>query len=240
MALSTTLPVNLESRIMILSASRNFIFIHIPKTGGLSIEAMLQDYDEKAKRNVWNRVARQIHKPLPMKDALFGRHDSVRLVEKLSSDCKLTKLSSLAVVRNPYDHAVSHYNFLRTLPRHRYGERVRKLSFTQYLSLRQKPASMMTEVMRKDYWFLRLPDQTSFVSDDSGNIVTKQLLRLENLAEEWPEMRKKLGLPEAPLLHRNKGEKRDEKSYEEYYDDISKSLVDKIYKRDFLHFGYAQ
>jgi hypothetical protein len=98
---------------MILSASRNFIFIHIPKTGGLSIEAMLQEYDEKAKRNVWNRVARQIHKPLPMKDALFGRHDSVRLVEKLSSDCKLTKMSSLAVVRNPYDRAYSWFGWIK-------------------------------------------------------------------------------------------------------------------------------
>lgn len=118
---------------MILSASRNFIFIHIPKTGGLSIEAMLRQYDEKAKRNAWNRVARQLHVSLPMKDAFFGRHDSVRLVDRLSSDCNLAEISSIAVVRNPYDHAVSHYNYLKNLPRHRYGDRVRRLSFTQYL-----------------------------------------------------------------------------------------------------------
>lgn len=98
----------------------------------------------------------------------------------------------------------------------------------------------MTEVMRKDYWFLRLPDQTSFVINGSGDIVVKQLLRLESLAEEWPEITKKLGLPEIPLLHRHKGDKRDEKPYQEYYDNTSKSLVDKIYRRDFQHFGYAQ
>lgn len=223
---------------MILSASRKFVFVHIPKTGGLSIEAMLKPFDEKAKRKAWNRIARQLHLPLPMKNAFFGRHDSIRLIEKLSTDFSLAEMSSFAVVRNPYDHAVSHYNFLRTLPRHRFGERVRKMSFQEYLLLRARPASMMTEVMRKDYWFLRLPDQTSFISDASGNIKIKHVLRLENLVTEWPELERKIGLPKTALLHRNKGHTRDETPYTEYYNETSRSIVKKVYQRDFEHFGY--
>jgi hypothetical protein len=200
---------------------------------------MLRQYDEKAKRNTRNRIARQLHIPLPIDAALLGRHDSGQLLEKLTTNCNLSTMTSFAVVRNPYNHAVSHFNFLKTLPRHRYGNRVRGLTFCQYLALRVKPAGQVTEVMRKDYWFLRLPDQTSFVCDGDGHVNIKHVIRLEKLAVQWPQFCESLGLPETPLQHRNKGGNRDEKPYSDYYDQSTKALVEEIYHRDFQNFGYS-
>ena len=85
-----------------------------------------------------------------------------------------------------------------------------------------------------------MPDQTSFISDDTGKIVVSKVLRLESLAEQWPEIPKRLGLPSIPLLHLNKGEKRDGGRDAVILDETSKSLIAEIYSRDFRNFGYPQ
>lgn len=89
------------------------LFIHIPKTGGMSIKEML-------------------------KDTLFdldldNRHLSIsELRDKLTKPL-FDKLFKFTVVRNPYDRLVSYYYFMQTDDSHPEHTRLRELTLSEYV-----------------------------------------------------------------------------------------------------------
>ncbi len=220
---------------MLLSMSRKFIFIHIPKTAGSSMNRLLFPYCDRPPRSFKGSLYRRLPMQVDPRKAHFRNHDTALKVRtKLGADF-FNSMHSFAVVRNPYDHAVSHYEYMKQYRSKRISKEFAQLSFVQYLNLRLKPRYPWHRV------FAHLPDQTYFVVDKSENIVVNDVLHFETLQSDMAKLQARLKLEPVPLGHSNKTKSRKtSRSIQDYYGDEEVSLVNTLYDRDFSLFGYSR
>src|SRR5215469_1591210 len=194
------------------------IFIHIPRTGGKSVQRFFGTN--------W-----QDHK------------DISRYAEELGSQTFSTYYK-FAVVRNPWDRLVSDYNFQMvkrgSQASHRLlinDERRNKRSFSKWLEavISDPFCCEPTE------WgacvgpgIHRWSPQLDWISI-SGKIVVDRILQMENLQEGFAELRGALGLPSREVPCRNW---RWHRHYSYYYNESTRRLVEEYYAKDIETFGY--
>lgn len=207
---------------MILRSER-MIFIHIPKTGGTSVEYALIgdrcDFDRVDYEYLWGwcpdrRIWLQHASPQQLVD--------LDLVDR----SELADSFVFAIVRNPFDRAVSAFHYLR---RARGG-------FTSMLerSGPWHPRLAIPETPR--YVGDHMRPQTDYLTLD-GDPVLDHVGRFENLAESWAEVRNRVH--DAPdLPHSNASRSRFE-HYSQFYSDREVELVRKLYRTDLAAFDYA-
>lgn len=219
---------------MILSEGHKFIFVHIPKTAGLSMTDALGSFGRGNVRTIWRSVSRGLPIVESPSTAHFREHDPAwKIIQKLSRPV-YDQFYSFSVVRNPFDHAVSHYEFLKQFRIKSTADRVAQMSFEEYLAYRIKPPFW------NDTIFARLPSQAYFLLDQDGKMAVNRLIRFENLQSDFDHMVAEIGLIGAQLRHVNKTKSRNEKRpFHHYYDATTEEMVREIYKRDFPLLGYS-
>ncbi|THH38597.1 hypothetical protein E4Z66_03235 [Aliishimia ponticola] len=223
---------------MIVSHSRRFIFIHIPKNAGMAVDKALGQYDEKAERLPLSRLARRFGVARSPQTAFLKRHDPARAVVRLIGAEAFARYTSFAVVRNPFDHAVSHYEYMKQL-KTPYGKAIREMSFADYLSYRADTRRVLGQNMGKNLWFAKLPNQSWFVDDAAGQRLVTHILRFETLADDLADLAQTLGLEFAGLERTNQSVNRArDVALGAYYQADEADLVRVIYGPDFKAFGY--
>jgi hypothetical protein len=220
---------------MIISTSHQFIFIHVPKTAGWSMMDTLQPYARTAKRTILRSISRRLPFHESPENAHFRVHEPASsMIAKLGRPV-WDRFLTFAVVRDPFDHAVSHYEYLKQFRIPAIRHKFAKLSFSDYLDDRHRA------VFWNHTLFVRMPDQAHFVVDGGGEIAVKRILRFERLAEEWPKLVTELSIAGTELLYVNKTRaKSDRRPYSSYYDDKTVEKVRRLYARDFDLFGYSR
>lgn len=101
---------------MILSRGRNFVFIHIPKTGGTAMALALE-----ARAMASDQMLGDTPKALKRRRRLQGiethgrlwKHSTLADIEGLASREALRQMFTFTLVRNPFDRAVSLYHWLK-------------------------------------------------------------------------------------------------------------------------------
>jgi len=177
-----------------------FIFIHINKTGGSSIEKAL-------KIPLEHQTAREKIEEIGLK--------------------KWNRKLTFAVVRNPWDKVVSHYYY-----------RVK----TNQTGLRDNPIDFKDWVKRtygkKDAVYYDKPKmfmpQTDWITDNKNNIVVDEVIRFENIEDEFSRVLDKIN-KKVRLPHMKKSGRDD---YWLYYDDDTAEIVRKWFYSDIETFGY--
>ncbi len=210
---------------MQISNSHRFIFVHIPKTAGSSIENALLPY---CSVHPWKGLNFQISR-LPIRQSpekvILRRHVTARWAKIKLPPEVFDSYIKFAVVRNPYDRAISHFHWQQEDPTQRHYERTKKMSFLDYLQDYERRQRFHDE------------RQVRYVTDASGRLMVDYLIRFENLAEEFGLLMKKVGLDkEISLPWDNRSQR---KGYEEYFADPEVlALTRKIFARDFEFLGY--
>ena len=183
----------------------NCIFIHVPKTGGSSIEHAL---DPNVKLDTVSLLGR-----------ILGNTELVDKHAKAKKYAGSNKFK-FGFVRNPWDWAVSYYKFYKIVAL--YNE-----DFKCFLE------NILPSI--------DIDDQYSYLEgvDFVG--------RFENLQDDFDKVCDKIGMPRTKLPHTNTtkyikksggGWELDNKHYTEYYDEITKDIIAKVFKRDIEYFGY--
>ncbi len=223
---------------LMLSIAKNFLFIHIPKTGGSSVQTVLAQYSEDSiltrsgpsihdgrSFGVENaRYRSKKHSPLSHYWAHMRGHGELAVFDQLYK---------FAIIRNPWDRCISWYfsphlgkdrawsreDFLRLLPRiHGIGH---------YTTIPTIPARLAAKVgLNSSYTFFRNRSLTSDIN---------RLLRFESLSEDFDQALRDIGLPPAKLPHRNASRR---ESYRSYLDDELRQIIARKYREEIRYGNY--
>lgn len=204
------------------------VFVHVPKTGGTSVETALgmfgrwQDEDRE-------RMFGLIQSPdLLARPLLSGflQHLTIHELRELLGEESGARYFSFAFVRNPWDRMVSIYH--RPDPHflaHARGAGIELdgLSFREFLARTQGIVHA------------HLAEQARYVCDDSGKMRVDYVGRFETLERDFGEACRRLGI-DVPLPRLNVS---SHDAYRAYYDETTKALLASRYRRDIEIFGYA-
>jgi hypothetical protein len=196
-----------------ISHKHRFIFIHIPKTAGTSIEEALRDESCQLLPGEWDH-GRVHHTPL--------NHLTLQEVADygMLTPAQLKSYFKFCFVRNPWDRLVSEIfcpwmsPWFKELP---VDQRIRR-------------ACELATTTNGIGNHLRL--QQDFV--DADGLPMDFVGRFEHLDEDFDQLCRLLGI-EAALPHRNRSAHRP---YQEYYDEQTQALAAATYRRDIEAFQY--
>jgi hypothetical protein len=200
-----------------MSLQHKFLFVHIPKTAGNSIQNVLRQYSEDRvgaegpgqdgveRFGVWNEA--------------YGlrKHSTLAECREVMGEALFGSLFKFCCVRNPWDRAISFY-----FSPHRGTVSWDRPAFLASLD-RLKPCS--------SYVALDGPVEANRSPFTNVNFV----MRYERLDEDFCEACRRIGIPFEPLAVRNKSERGP---FAQYYDPELADLVRARFKEDINHFGY--
>jgi len=194
-----------------------FVFVHIPKTGGTSIESI---FDKLASvRNV------------------KYKHYTLRKYESLND--KIDQYYKFSFVRNPWDMTTSMFNYLwkKESPWSKEWRSINKdfckLSFKEWVTHSSFQAPTIRSVDINERHEGCDGDFSSWLTSEKYTL--DFIGRFENLQQDFNTVCDKIGIPRQELPHENKTNR---KHYTEYYDDETRKIVAEKYARDIECFGY--
>jgi hypothetical protein len=209
---------------MLLSYKPAFLFVHIDKAAGSSIQLALQAHAPVRRDDRWRRRLTWIG-PLNragLYRALeFPEHASARVAKSCLPEGVYQSLFKFAFVRNTWDRLVSRYSYLlrnKEHPRHEFVSRMK--GFEDYLAWEIARGKM---------------HQHTYVTDSDGNLIVDFIGYFERLHEDFARACSKLGV-KAELPRANTSSHRD---YRSYYTPATRELVAKHFQRDNDLFGYT-
>lgn len=220
---------------MLLSLSHKFLFVHVPKTAGAATQRMLEPYCNMPPRTLWGSIKRRLPIREAPEQAHFRVHETARKLRAKLGPELYGQLLSFAACRNPFDHAVSHFEYMKQYRSKKIAQAFESVSFIDYLEMRVRPRMPWQRV------FVNLPDQSHYVLDRAGKIMVDRIIRFETLHEDLRQLQQDLALCPEPLPEFNITKARIKRNAKlsDYYGPQEIALVQKIYRRDFGVFGYS-
>ena len=198
-----------------MSQQKRFIFVHIPKTAGNSIQNALAPHSEDS-INYADFDGKHYNKMgVNNKQYPLGKHSMLKDYARFYNVHTYTKIVS---VRNPWDRMLSWYMF-----DNKDGE-FSNDGFINFIK-RMDPPEM--EMFNSQY---------NFISID-GKPTIDFIIKFENLQLDFNLVCDKLFIPRIALFQLNKS-KNSSMDYHNYYNDEAKDLVYKIFKNDIEYFEY--
>jgi Sulfotransferase family len=220
---------------MILSTSHNFLFVHVPKTAGTALTEALSPFGLPSNRSIWRSILRRLPVVEPAAQAYLRKHDSAAKIRAKLGPAVYDRFHSFTVVRNPFDHAVSHFEFMKEFRIEKVAARIRAMTFEEYLDYRRKPPFW------NDTFFARQPNQSWFLTAPEGALLVDRVMYFESLNADFDALVADLGLTGAELRHINRTKAKSEKRpYADYYDATTTEMVLSYYSADFDLLGYSR
>lgn len=214
---------------MIISRSRGFVFVHIPKTGGTSLSLALElaapasdiligDTPEARKR------AKAL-RGLKTRGALW-KHATLADIDGLVSAADLAGMFVLTLVRNPWDRMVSYYHWLRMQHfEHAAVTLAKTCQFNDFICHPQTRAGMRR-------WPAR-----AYVTTVEGTEQCTLFARLEHLEADLAPFEAHLGTSLHPLPRVNRSERPTD--WRRAYSDQAATVVATDCAEDIRRFGYT-
>jgi hypothetical protein len=201
----------------LISLAHNFLFVHIPKTAGNSIQNVLRAYSED---KVVCLVPHQDGiERFEVRSEKFNihKHSSLLDYQRELGDEVLQKLFKFTSVRNPWDRMISRYFSPSRGPvtwsRKQFAEYINQVPpVAAYASLAKENGSSPSVYSDMDFF-----------------------VRYENLNEDFKKVCGLIGIPWTPLPIRNKSNRQP---YALYYDDELVELVRYRFSQEISYFGY--
>lgn len=210
-----------------ISIQKQFLFIHVPKTGGNSIQNILKDYSEddivtvKKHQDGIERFEVRNSKYNIIKHSTLSHYKSVL-------DAKVYRsLFKFATIRNPWDRMISLYfspsRGVKKWNRNDFLTLVNSVSPLRYYICAK---TVNDKVLRK----LRIQRIIGYKKLERD---IDFLIRFEQIEHDFETVCKMLDIPHSPLPKRNISNR---KHYSEYYDDELKEIVRKKFVEE-IEFG---
>ncbi len=245
---------------MILSPNYSFIFVHLYKCAGTSVEHALSQhlqYNDLLLGSTDNgQRAEFAWKPW----IRLQKHSRAIDIRRFVGPEIWSSYRTFATVRNPYSFAVSQYQFcidmIRAAKRAAGGstDRAKSGAAEQYdesvwpwnyagvraCMARQAEDTSFSQFLRAEEvlsWEGLAPMSDS-LCDEHMDVIVDEIIRVEELNARWAGLCEWLGLPETALATRNESSARSRRLASYYSDPSDVAVVRDRFAIDFEHFGY--
>jgi len=204
-----------------ISHKHKFIFIHIPKTGGTSVETFFIPSERDRIKNIYGKTPLQ-----PDNEAHLKFHHLQIQYPRLNFD----EYFKFAVVRNPWDRVLSSFF---------HSKRKLRKDLREFLGFGMSKDFTFNEFVERiqhlEKQHPHYDEQWSFLVDKQGKFCMDYIARTENLENDFMKICQKLKIAISELPHLNKSK---HKHYTEYYNDETMRVVAEKYAKDIEYFGY--
>lgn len=188
------------------------IFVHIPKTGGISVS-----------RALFGNLA--------------GGHATIRHYQMVFAPEEFNRYFKFAFVRNPWDRLYSAYRFLKQGGMNTRDAQWASNNLSRYESFKEFVLDWVTpeNIYHYDHFvpqtdFIYLPGRSHNPLDFIG--------RFEQLEKNFDKICARLGI-HAQLEHRNRTDSNETSSYRDAYDLTTRARVSEVYRMDIEMLGYV-
>ena len=206
-----------------LSSSKRFLFIHVPKTAGNSIQDALRDYsdDQIVARNQGQDGIERFGVRSSRYDT--KKHSTLSDYERAYGKPMMAGLLKFSCVRNPWDRCMSHY-FSPNMEEHHGGpipwSKERFLPWVRTV----KPLA----------FYYSAGEKLQPIDVAASNL--DLIIRHEALGSGFDAFCGKVGLPKLALAHRNASRQKDQRKF---YDAECVRLVRDLFAEEIEYFGYS-
>ena len=208
--------------VILLSLSKEFIFLHVNRAAGSSITQVLRPYATTPPRNRLSRFMSRYNLQRDPAKMNFPGHMTACEVRARLPKGMYDSFFTAAFVRNPYSWLVSIYNMLLQSKSHRHRKPVIAMSgFSEYIDW---------EIRRNKRSLYR------FVCDSKGELIVDFVGRFEKLKDDYELLCERIGI-DAETLGVARTARRHA-DYRSYYDDATREKVALHWARDIELFGY--
>jgi hypothetical protein len=222
-----------KRNVMILSHSRQFIFLKSRKTAGTSLETALSnccsgsDVVTPLGAYEFNKdhTGKWQHRAMNVGD--FHQHDEALTIRHLVGDATWNRYHKFSITRNPWDRVVSLFTW-RT-------RRQRKDAAPAPGSAAEAGLDELRNLFR-DYVRSDWETNDGFYFID-GKLCVDQVLRYERLHDDVVDLCQRIGIPPIELPRLKTGF-RSGHHYSAYYDDETRRIVAERHANDIREFGY--
>jgi len=198
---------------MLVSKNRKLVFIHIQKTGGITVSMLLKEH-------------------IPDIYQVGGRHQfASRGIQKVKNWDEYFKFT---FVRNPWSRLVSWYSMVTKFrrPGNELWQYVRDNSsnFEEFIYNCTGEVEIKEGVHHSFAY-----NQLDYVTDEDGNLLVDFIGRLENFEEDVREAFSRIGIKLETVPRTNRSR---HKHYSRFYTPETARIVRERFKRDIEYFGY--
>ncbi|MEL0455957.1 sulfotransferase family 2 domain-containing protein [Flavobacteriaceae bacterium SZ-1-7] len=207
---------------MVISKKHKFVFIHIPKNAGTSIQQALQSVKEKEKH--WAESGKTKHQTF---QELVKIYDESSWIQKQVKDFDFLTYFKFAVVRNPFERMVSLYNYLK---KYEVRNEIKEIdNFQAFVDLLEEEDSWVSKLYSTKL-------QLNFVTDLNGKIAVDFIGRYEDLSAFQSKIEDtfgfKLNLKKLNVSNSSKP------NYKGYYNTEIRRIVETKFLEDLNTFNY--
>ncbi len=197
------------------------IFVHIPKTGGTSIENLIWTNPRTTSDLCMGFIGKYHNKyQTGGLQHLFATH----IREEVGNDI-FSSYYKFTILRNPWDKAISQFSYMDKREDLRDFIGMKKGDcFKKYLSLIRNKKHVQWE------------SQVNFLRDLNGDWLVDYMGKFETFSESVFHILSTIGIRVTAIPHENKG---DRGSYQNYYDTESMEMIASMYSDDISTFGYS-
>ena len=198
---------------MLVSDSRKLIFVHIQKTGGVTVNNLLREH-------------------IPDVRSILARHEfASRGVDELDAWDEYFKF---AFVRNPWDRLVSWYVMVTTVRRP--GNELGRYAHDNSSTFEEFIHNCTDEIeIRKGVCYSFTHNQLDYVTDEEGNLLVDFIGRLEYFDKDVREVFRRISIDLDKIPRDNRS---DHRHYSAYYTPETEMIIRDRFKRDIEYFGY--
>lgn len=198
-----------------ISHKHKCIFVHVPKTGGTSIEITKLFDDQREATGEY----------------VGGHTTALEFQEQFPAEFK--DYFKFAFVRNPFDRLVSAFLYLNKGGTTKGDKEVFEKHLIRYngnFSLFCRNFLSRESIQAVTH----LRPQVDYVCDQNGTVLVNFLGKLENMESDYYQILQRFAIG-SKLRHKNRSQRQ---LYPRYYDGRSRKIVETIYEQDLEQFSY--
>ena len=205
---------------MLISDSKNFLFVHVQKTAGTSLTQVLAPFCLQPSQSKLNRLGSQL-RLVNWRNHRFGKHAPLSEAQSVLPANVYEGMFKFAFVRNPWARLVSWYEYiLRTESHHRRDQVMELGGFDGFVD-------KYTNNPRRSQW--------SMLVNRDGQLGVDFVGRFEHLERDMALLTQRFALQAQALPHVNRIEAQ---AWRSYYSPRSIAWVRERWSQEIEAFGY--